>query len=314
MLPEAGRSYSSFAHRLFNQFVRLRRRLQRSCYDYIVTIAIFSISSCRAISLCSGILKTWPPRLHRQQFLMIIALVIIDVIGVKEAARLDIVLTLLDLGHSQFLIMSHQVLPAATLAPHLLINQLNLWKDRPFYDKYVYARLDRHHCVHQHRNQSSNVAEEPGEPRIVTYHMPSTWCIVTVIIIYIGMSLLASRTIHLNSDELHVDSSGTVSWRRSRSNHAGWRRRTCSSGIQLPTPLSLQFQTIRHAHAHAGSAEARPPSTVYARDGVEFRRFLQEAQLGRGLVEDPLQGVTSSVPDGLRIASQLSLEYSVSVL
>jgi APA family basic amino acid/polyamine antiporter len=120
MLPEAGGS-SSFARRAFNEFVSFGAGWALML-DYIITIAISAFFVPNYLAVFWPVLKTWPSNTIGG-IVTVIILVGINVVGIKEAARLNIVLAILDLM-TQILLMVLGVI--LLVAPKLLFSQV-LW-------------------------------------------------------------------------------------------------------------------------------------------------------------------------------------------
>ena len=95
MFPEAGGS-SSFARHTFNEFVSFFAGWALML-DYIITIAISAFFVPNYLAAFWPILKTWPYN-SIGGILTIAFLVAINILGIKEAARINIILAILDLG------------------------------------------------------------------------------------------------------------------------------------------------------------------------------------------------------------------------
>ena len=120
MVPEAGGS-SSFGRRAFNEFVSFGAGWALML-DYIVTVAISAYFVPNYLSVFWPALKTFPYN-SIGGIVTIVFLVALNVFGIKEAARLNIVLALLDLGTQILLMVIGVVL---LLQPKLLIDQIQL--------------------------------------------------------------------------------------------------------------------------------------------------------------------------------------------
>src|SRR5665647_847566 len=94
IVPEAGGS-SSFARRAFNEFVSFGAGWALML-DYIVTIAISALFVPHYLAVFWPILKVFPYN-TLGGIVVIVVLVIINVVGIKEASRVNIVLAVLDL-------------------------------------------------------------------------------------------------------------------------------------------------------------------------------------------------------------------------
>ena len=169
MLPEAGGS-SSFARRAFNEFVSFGAGWALML-DYIVTIAISAFFVPNYLAVFWPVLKTWPYN-SIGGIVVIVALVVINVIGIKEAARLNIVLAVArprhpgpDHGHRH---------PAALCTPPAHR------PGRPLDGAHPAAvrlrHLDRHDRLHGHRDrlEHGGGGGEPGSRR-APCHQHGAW-------------------------------------------------------------------------------------------------------------------------------------------
>ena len=156
MVPEAGGS-SSFGRRAFNEFVSFGAGWALML-DYIVTVAI------SAYFVPNYLAVFWPvaqdvalqlDRRHRHHHL----LVGLNVIGIKEAARLNIVLALLDLGTQILLMVLGVVL---LLEPKLLIDQVHLGV-APTWTHLIYG-ISIGTIAYTGIETVSNMSEEAGQP------------------------------------------------------------------------------------------------------------------------------------------------------
>jgi basic amino acid/polyamine antiporter, APA family len=286
MLPEAGGS-SSFARRAFNEFVSFGAGWALML-DYIVTIAISAFFVPNYLAVFWPILKTWPYN-SIGGILVIVALVIINVIGIKEAARLNIILAVLDLG-TQVLIMVIGVL--LLLAPRLLIDQVDLWK-APTLRQFVYA-ISIGTIAYTGIETVSNMAEEAANPdrdvpRAINMVM------VTVIVVYIGMSLVALSAMPVGSNELRVDPrTGYVAQVEVKPGKIE------GTYVLASNPSQTAYLPVEAVGGRTlmPVTDTKPTGAVYIRDGVEYTR-LYGTQLGSNFIEDPVQGVVRFIPDSL---------------
>ncbi len=286
MLPEAGGS-SSFARRAFNEFVSFGAGWALML-DYIVTIAISAFFVPNYLAVFWPVLKTWPYN-SIGGVLVIVALVIINVIGIKEAARLNIVLAVLDLG-TQVLIMVIGIL--LLLAPRLLIDQVDLWK-APTLRQFVYA-ISIGTIAYTGIETVSNMAEEAANPdrdvpRAINMVM------VTVIVVYIGMSLVALSAMPVGSNELRVDPrTGYVAQVEVKPGKIE------GTYVLVSNPSETAYLPVEVVGSRTlmPVADTKPTGAVYVRDGVEYTR-LYGTQLGSNFIEDPVQGLVRFIPDSL---------------
>jgi len=191
MFPEAGGS-SSFARHTFNEFVSFGAGWALML-DYIITIAISAFFVPNYLSAFWHPLKTWPYN-SIGGILVIVILAIVNIVGIKEAARLNIVLAILDL--------CTQVLLAVVglfvfLSPKILISQIHLGV-APTWHQFIYG-ISIGTVAYTGIETISNMAEEsshPGRdvPRAIKY------VLAAVLGVYFAISMvgLSAMTVHYN--------------------------------------------------------------------------------------------------------------------
>jgi len=287
MMPEAGGS-SSFTRRAFNEFVSFGAGWALML-DYIVTIAISAFFVPNYLAVFWPVLKTWPYNTIGG-VVVIVALVVINVIGIKEAARLNIILAVADLG-TQVLIMIVGVI--LLLAPRLLIDQVDLWTS-PTLRQFIYA-ISIGTIAYTGIETISNMSEEAENPdRDVPRAI--NMVLVTVIVVYIGMSLVALSAMPVGSNELRVDS--RTGYVEQVEVQPGKIEGTYVLASDPSVTAYLPVETVGGRTLMPGTAETKPSGEVYARDGVQYTR-LYGTQLGSNFIEDPVQGVVRFIPDNL---------------
>ena len=157
MLPEAGGS-SSFTRRAFNEFVSFGAGWALML-DYIVTIAISAFFVPNYLAVFWPVLRTWPYN-SIGGIVVILALVVVNVVGIKEAARLNIVLAVADLGTQVLIMVLGRRAPSGATAAHRPGGPLDVADPAP-----VHLRdLHRHDRLHRHRDDLEHVGGG-GEPR-----------------------------------------------------------------------------------------------------------------------------------------------------
>jgi len=287
MLPEAGGS-SSFTRRAFNEFVSFAAGWALML-DYIVTIAISAFFVPNYLAVFWPILKTWPYNTIGG-VAVIVVLVVINVVGIKEAARLNIVLAVADLG-TQVLIMIIGVV--LLLAPRLLIEQVQLWT-APTLRQFVYA-ISIGTIAYTGIETISNMSEEAANPdRDVPRAI--NMVLVTVIVVYIGMSLVSLSAMPVGSNEFRVDPrTGYVVQVEVK---PGKIEGTYVLAANPGTTAYLPTETSGGKTLMPASATTKPTGEVYSRAGVQYTR-LYGTQLGSNFIEDPVQGVVRFIPDSL---------------
>jgi len=196
MVPEAGGS-SSFARRAFNELVSFAAGWAL-LLDYIVTVAISAFFVPNYLAVFVPALKTQPYNAIGG-IATIAFLVVINVTGIKEAARLNIVLALLDLA-TQALLMVVGV--ALLLEPRLLIEQVQ-WGVAPTWHQLIYG-ISIGTIAYTGIETVSNMAEEAANPdrdvpRAINY------VLVAVLIVYLGISMTALSAMPVKSNVLPVD-------------------------------------------------------------------------------------------------------------
>ena len=195
-LPEAGGS-ASFARRAFNEFVSFGIGWGQMLV-YTATIAISALFVPQYLSVFWPILNHWPYNAIGG-IVTAVALVAINVFGIKEAARINILLALLDLA-TQIIIMA--IALVLLLEPTILLEQIK-WGVAPTWTQFLYG-LAIGTVAYTGIETVSNMAEEatnPGRdvPRAINM------VIVAVIIVYIGMPLAGLSAMPVRSNTVAMD-------------------------------------------------------------------------------------------------------------
>jgi APA family basic amino acid/polyamine antiporter len=286
MMPEAGGA-SSFARRAFNDFVSFAAGWALML-DYIVTIAISAFFVPNYLAVFWPVLKTWPYNTIGG-IVVILALVAINVVGIKEAARLNIALAALDLATQVSIMVIGIVL---LLSPRLLIEQIDLWK-APTLGQFIYG-ISIGTIAYTGIETVSNMAEEAANPdRDVPRAI--NMVLVTVVVIYIGMSLVALSAMPIGSNEFLVDprTGDVVPVEVVPSEPEGTYALAAEPSQRAYLPVE------QRGGAYFMPAELTEPSgDVYTRDGRQYTR-LYGSPLGSNFLEDPVQGVVRFIPDEL---------------
>jgi APA family basic amino acid/polyamine antiporter len=287
MLPEAGGS-SSFTRRAFNELISFGAGWALML-DYIVTIAISAFFVPHYLAVFFPVLKTYPTDTV-VGVIVILVLVAINVIGIKEAARLNIVLAMADLATQVLIMVVGLVL---LLAPRLLIDQVQLWT-APTLRQFVYA-ISIGTIAYTGIETISNMSEEAANPdRDVPRAI--NMVLVTVIVVYIGMSLVALSAMPVGSNELRVDprTGYVVQVEVAPGKIDG----TYVLAADPATTAFLPVETVGGRTLMPATATTSPTGPVYTRDGVQYTR-LYGTQLGSDFMEDPVSGVVRFIPDSL---------------
>ena len=259
--------------------------------DYIVTIAISAFFVPNYLAVFWPVLKTCPYNTIGG-IVVILALVIINVVGIKEAARLNIVLAVLDLA-TQVLRDGHRR-RAAARSPRCSSTRSS--GRRPHVAAVHLRHLHRHHRLHGHRDGLEH-GRRGRRTRHATCPGPSTWCWSTVLVVYIGMSLVALSAMPVKYNVLPVDpadaSARSSPWRPCPASSGGAPTRSPQTRSQPRLPAG------RAAGRRAGSSRPQEPTgEVYQQDGRWVTK-LYGTQLGSAFLEDPVQGVVTFIPDAL---------------
>ncbi len=198
MVPEAGGS-SSFARRAFNELVSFNAGWALML-DYIVTVAISAFFVPNYLAVFVPALKTQPYNAIGG-IVTIVFLVGINVVGIKEAARLNIILALLDLGTQLLLMVLGVVL---LLEPSVLIEQVDLGTV-PTWSHLIYG-ISIGTIAYTGIETVSNMAEEAANPdrdvpRAINY------VLVAVLAVYLGISMTALSAMPVKANVLPIDPS-----------------------------------------------------------------------------------------------------------
>jgi APA family basic amino acid/polyamine antiporter len=195
-MPEAGGA-SSFTRRAFNEFASFGIGWAQML-TYTATIAISALFVPQYLSIFWPILKE-PPYNVIGGAITIVILVVLNVVGIKEAASLNVVLALLDLG-TQVLIMI--IALVLLLEPTILIEQIQ-WGIAPTWSQFLYG-LAMGTVAYTGIETISNMAEEARDPgKDVPRSM--NFVIIAVLVVYIGMPLAALSVMNVGTNTVPVD-------------------------------------------------------------------------------------------------------------
>ena len=292
MVPEAGGS-SSFARRAFNEFVSFAAGWALML-DYIVTVAISAYFVPNYLAVFWPVLKTQPYNAIGG-IVTIVFLVVINVVGIKEAARLNIVLALLDLA-TQILLMVMGV--ALLLSPRLLLDQVHLGV-APTWSQLIYG-VSIGTIAYTGIETVSNMSEEAANPdrdvpRAINY------VLVAVLIVYLGISMTALSAMPVKSNVLPVDpATGKTAQLEVVAKSKGEPNGPFvfkdapppgNTGRDVYVPAELQG-------ARWVTTPEKPGEEVFLRDGQKYAR-LYGSLLGSVYKEDPVVGIVRFLPDNL---------------
>jgi APA family basic amino acid/polyamine antiporter len=292
MLPEAGGS-SSFARRAFNEFVSFGAGWALML-DYIITIAISAFFVPNYLAVFWPVLKTWPSNTIGG-IVTVIILVGINVVGIKEAARLNIVLAILDLM-TQILLMVLGVI--LLVAPKLLFAQV-LWGVAPTWTQLIYG-ISIGTVAYTGIETVSNMAEEAARPdrdvpRAINY------VLAAVLVVYAGISITALSAMPVKYNIMPVDKATGM---------------TAEIAVVAKDPKMPNGPFVFKAQPPPGNPDNNvylpailkgsqwyieplsPTGPVYAQNGTDYTR-LYGSHLGSVYREDPVVGIVNNLPGSL---------------
>jgi APA family basic amino acid/polyamine antiporter len=287
MLPEAGGS-SSFTRHAFNEFWSFGAGWALML-DYIITIAISAFFVPNYLAAFWPVLKFWPYNTVGG-IIVIAGLVIINVIGIKEAARLNIVLAVLDLV-TQVLIMVIGVI--LLFAPRLLLDQIHLWT-APTIRQFVYG-ISIGTIAYTGIETISNMSEEAANPdRDVPRSI--NMVLAVVLVVYLGMSLVALSAMPVHYNVLPYDPATGKT-----------QAVAVIQGPRLPKgeyvfrsdPGQRVYLPVESPGATQTSiAPMTPTGKVYELNGRPVTN-VYGTLLGSVYLEDPVQGIVAHMPSEL---------------
>ena len=284
-MPEAGGA-SSFTRRAFNEFASFGIGWAQML-TYTATIAISALFVPQYLSVFWPILRD-PPYSVIGGALTIIVLVVINIVGIKEAASLNVVLALLDLG-TQVLIMI--IALVLLLEPNILLSQIQ-WGIAPTWGQLLYG-LAIGTVAYTGIETISNMAEEAASP---ARDVPRSinFVIVAVLVVYIGMPLAALSSMTVGYNEVAIDpaTGKTVPVPVVPGEPEGTYRLKSDPGQIVYVPL----ETLADGTTVIKPQE--PTGEVVVVDGQKVTK-LYGTQLGSNYVEDPVLGMVRFLPDNV---------------
>jgi APA family basic amino acid/polyamine antiporter len=182
LYPEAGGS-SSFARHAFNELVSFGAAWAQML-NYMATIAVSAFFVPHYLSIFWGPLKANPWDIVGGA-LVILILVSINIVGIKEAARLNIVLAVIDFATQLLLVMIGFVL---VFSPHVLVSNVHLGV-APTWSQFLLA-IPVAMLAYTGIETVSNMAEEAREPRR-TIPRAVTFVAAAVFAIYFTLPMIA---------------------------------------------------------------------------------------------------------------------------
>ena len=284
-MPEAGGA-SSFARRAFNEFVSFGIGWSQMLV-YTATIAISALFVPQYLSIFWPILKN-PPYNIIGGAITIAVLVVINIVGIKEAARLNVVLAMLDLG-TQVLIMI--IALVLLLEPKILLDQIQ-WGIAPTWERFLYG-LAIGTIAYTGIETVSNMAEEaasPGKdvPRSINF------VIVAVLVVYIGMPLAALSSMNVGYNEVVV-------------NPATGRTQPVEvipgtpegTWVLRSDPTATVYVPVRQNKDGTWVIPQQDPTGPVQTIAGELVTQLHGTQLGSNYEQDPVLGMVRFLPDNV---------------
>src|SRR5690349_4331731 len=191
MFPEAGGS-SSFARHAFNELASFFAGWALTL-DYIITIAISAFFVPHYLGAFFPSLRHNPGDIIGG-FVVVAILAALNIRGLKESAKLNLVLAVVDLGTQVLLVAVGAVL---VLKPSLLVHQVHLGV-APTWSQLIFA-LSVAMVAYTGIETVSNMAEEAKEP---DKDVPKAvnLVLVAVLAVYAGMSVVALSALPVTQD------------------------------------------------------------------------------------------------------------------
>src|SRR5919199_1653501 len=192
--PEAGGS-SSFARHAFNELVSFAAAWAQML-NYVITIAISAFFVPHYLSIFWGPLRDNPWDILGGA-LVIVLLVLLNIVGIKEAARLNILLAVVDFGTQLLLVL---IGFALIFHPHVVFSANIHWGLAPTWRDFFLA-IPIAMIAYTGIETVSNLAEEARDPpRDIPRSI--SWVAVAVFAIYFTLPLIAlsALPVHRTAD------------------------------------------------------------------------------------------------------------------
>ena len=289
MFPEAGGS-SSFARHTFNEFVSFFAGWALML-DYIITIAISAFFVPNYLAAFWPILKLWPYN-SIGGILTILGLVTINILGVKEAARLNIILAILDLGTQVLLAL---VGLFVFLSPKILISQIHLGV-APTWHQLIYG-ISIGTVAYTGIETISNMAEESSNPgRDVPKAVKFVLAAVLGVYFAISMVGLSAMTVHYNVLPVNPQTRMTLAV---PVQPAPGKKAETGPWVLKSDPrqdVYVMVDTTNVSDLRIDPAKAT--GVVYQQNG-QWVTKMYGTQLASVYEADPLQGIVQNMPHSL---------------
>ena len=282
-MPEAGGA-SSFSRRAFNEFVSFGVGWGQMLV-YTATIAISALFVPQYLSIFWPVLKEWPYNTIGGA-VTIVVLVVINVAGIKEAARLNVVLAVLDLVTQVLIMLISLVL---LLQPKLLISQIQ-WGVAPTWEHFLYG-LAIGTVAYTGIETVSNMAEEAAQPgRDVPRSI--NLVILAVLVVYIGMPLAALSAMRVGYNEVPV----SAATGRTERVEAVPGQPEGTWVLKQDPSQRVYVPVVETSDQTAYIKPQKPEGAVTVVDGRQVTR-LYGTVLGSNYVQDPVLGMVRFLPD-----------------
>jgi len=293
MFPEAGGS-SSFARHTFNEFISFGAGWALML-DYIITIAISAFFVPNYLAAFWPILKIWPYN-SIGGILVIAFLVTINIVGIKEAARVNIILAVLDLG-TQVLLAIVGVF--VFVSPKILISQIHVGV-APTWHQLIYG-ISIGTVAYTGIETVSNMAEEssdPGRdvPKAVKY------VLLAVLGVYFAISMVGLSAMTVNYNVLPVDPQTKIIKPVDVIPAPGKRAETgpyvLKSNPKQDVYVRVDPDVLQISPTSDTTFQLTATGPAYQQNG-QWVTKLWGTQLGNVYEADPLQGIVQNLPDSL---------------
>jgi len=293
MFPEAGGS-SSFARHTFNEFVSFGAGWALML-DYIITIAISAFFVPNYLAAFWPQLKIWPYN-SIGGILVIAFLVTINIVGIKEAARVNIILAILDLG-TQVLLAIVGVF--VFVSPKILINQIHVGV-APTWHQLIYG-ISIGTVAYTGIETVSNMAEEssdPGRdvPKAVKY------VLLAVLGVYFAISMVGLSAMTVNYNVLPVDPQTKIIKPVDVIPAPGKRAESgpyvLKSNPKQDVYVRVDPDVLQISPTSDVSFRVMATGPAYQLNG-QWVTKVWGTQLGNVYEADPLQGIVQNLPDSL---------------
>lgn len=269
-VPEPGGS-SSFARRSFNELVSFGSGWALML-DYIITIAISAFFVPNYLAVFFPALKEWPAN-TAGGIAVIVFLVITNIIGVKEAAGLNITLTLLDLATQLFLVIVGFFL---LFSPDLLIDNIH-WGVAPTWGQLLFG-ISIAMIAYTGIETVSNLAGEAKEP---SKDVPRSiiMVLVTVLVMYASISVIALSVMPVQEFLKDPETNQVVA-------------KLSDTGEVIPQSGGEGIQLKRTETGQMVTPDGRVLDKIWATDLSE--KWLEDPVMG--IVRDDNRGLASRLP------------------